>query len=122
MAKSNLYVYLARLDKKGIKVISAFAFDQKVYATRINDVDKLNLNPQIGSAIAKEAYDNRMQYELFIESADSFDDLKSSLRKRGYSHLPISQFSGYVPSTYINKEALVTKSSTMLRRNSDIKR
>jgi hypothetical protein len=119
---SSLYVYLARLDKKGMKVISAFPFGQKVYATKVSDIEKLNLNPELSLKIAKEAYENRMMYELYLESADSFEDLKASLSKRGYSRLPVSQFTGFESPTYVNKHALVTKSSTMLRRNSDIRR
>lgn len=119
---SSLYVYLARLDKKGMKVISAFPFGQKVYATKVSDIDKLNLNPELSEKIAKEVYENRMMYELYLESADSFEDLKASLRKRGYSSLPMSQFTGFESPTSINKNALVMRSSTMLRRNSDAKR
>jgi hypothetical protein len=119
---SSLYVYLARLDKKGMKVIGSIPFGQKVYATKVSDIEKLNLKPELSAKIAKEAYENRMMYELYLESADSFEDLKGSLRKRGYSSLPMSQFTGFESATSVNKNALVTISSTMLRRNSDTKR
>lgn len=121
MTQNSLYLYLARRDKKGIKVLSAFSFEGKAYPTRVQDINKLGLNPKIAGQVAKDAYENRMAYELFVESAESFDDLKNSLSKRGYSHLPLQQFTGYTNFTGIDKKALVTKKSTMLRRNSSKK-
>ena len=118
---NNLYIYLARLDKKGIKVISGFEYNETVYPTRVKDISKLNLNPNLTNSISKEAYDNRMNYELFVESATSFLELKSSLSSRGYSNLPMHQFAGYTVPTDINKKALITKESTMIRRASDIR-
>jgi hypothetical protein len=119
---NNLYIYLARLDKKGIKVITAFEYAKKVYPTRITNLDSLGMNQQTYANISKEAYDNRMQYELYAESAESFEKLKLSLKTRGYSHLPLNQFTGYTNSTSINNKSLITTDSTMLRRNSDIRR
>lgn len=117
-AKNNLYLYLARLDKKGIKAICSFAYPNKVYPTRINDPKELNMRPEVSTKISKEANENRMQYELYAESASSFDELKKSLRDRGYSNLPMQQFTGYTHPTVINKQALITEDSTMLRRAS----
>jgi hypothetical protein len=122
MMKNNLYIYLARLDRKGIKVVSAFPFPQKVHPTRVKDISSLNLSPEMSMKISKEYYENRMSHELYAESADSFNDLKASLEKRGYSSLPMQQFTGYTNSSSVNDKALVTKSSTMLRRNSDVRR
>lgn len=122
MSRNNLYIYLARLDKKGIKVVSGFNFKGKAYATRVEDISTLGLSPQVSALVSKEAYENRMNYELFVESAESFDDLKLSLSNRGYSNLPLQQFTGYIGPTSINKSALVTAKSTMIRRNSDFRR
>lgn len=122
MSRNSLYIYLARRDKRGIKVISGFNFKGKAYATRVEDISRLGLSPQVAGLVSKEAYENRMDYELFIESAESFDDLKISLQNRGYSNLPLQQFTGYIGPTNINTNALVTKKSTMIRRNSDFRR
>ena len=122
MITNSLYLYLARRDKKGIKVVSGFGFKGKAYAARVEDISRLGLNPHMSATVAREAYENRMEYELFVESAESFDDLRISLQNRGYSNLPLQQFTGYVGPTNINKNALVTTKSTMLRRNSDIRR
>lgn len=122
MKQNNLFIYLARRDKKGIKVISAFAFDGKAHATRVNDIASLGLSPQIMAKVSEAMFENRMDYELFAESAPSFDALRSSLERRGYSHLPLQQFTGYANSTRINKKSLVTQTSTMLRRGSETKK
>ena len=119
--KNSIYIYLARLDKKGIKVLSGFDYSKKVYPTRVRDLTSLNLNPEIAGKITKEAHEKRMEYELYVESASSFNELKLSLQKRGYSNLPLQQFAGYTHPTSINEKALVTKSSTMLKRKSEIK-
>lgn len=122
MSRNSLYIYLARRDKKGIKVVSGFDFDGRVYATRVQDISRLGLSPQVSGQVAREAYENRMEYELFVESAESFDELRASLAGRGYSQLPLQQFTGYIGSTSINTNALVTGKSTMIRRNSDLRR
>lgn len=122
MSRNSLYIYLARRDKKGIKVVSGFNFEGKAYAMRVEDISRLGLSPKVSALVSKEAYENRMDYELFIESAESFDDLRTSLQNRGYSNLPLQQFTGYIGPTSINKNALVTAKSTMMRRNSDFRR
>lgn len=121
MSKNYLYIYLARLDKKGIKVISGFKYDKKIYPSRISDINKLNLNQQVHNKVIQESYENRMQYDLWAETANSFNDLRDSLKKRGYTNLPMQQFTGYTQNTIINEKELVTQKSTMARRNSTIK-
>lgn len=121
MKNNYLYVYLARLDKKGIKVLTSFQYNKKIYPTKIENINDLNLNTKMANDLSKQAYDNRMNYILYFETAESFNDLRSSLQKRGYSNLPSQQFTGYVPPTFINDKALVTKSSTMFRKHSDTK-
>jgi hypothetical protein len=115
---NNLYIYLARLDKKGIKVLSGFSYSSRVYPTRINDVRQLAMHPDVAVMIEKETRENRMQYELYAESAESFNELKNSLRERGYTNLPMQQFTGHAQPTTINAAALVTENSTMIRRRS----
>jgi len=118
--KNNyLYVYLARLDKKGIKVLTSFQYNKKIYPTKIENINDLNLNPKIANDLSKQVYDNRMNYILYFETAESFNDLRSALQKRGYSNLPSQQFTGYTQPTLVNEKALITKSSTMFRKQSD---
>lgn len=117
MAKKNrLYIYLAGLDKKGMEVVAGFPYGKKVYATRIRDVSSLGMEPSVAHKISSAASEKRMTHELYAETASSFEDLKESLRKRGYSGLPLGQFSGYTKPTRIDERSLVTKSSTMVQR------
>jgi hypothetical protein len=119
--KNTLYIYLARLDKKGIKVLVAFEYAKKVYPTKIKNINELNLNKEILNKVIKQSHDNRMEYVLYAETAISFDELKSSLHNRGYMNLPLQQFTGYVVPTSINEKVLTTISSTMLKRKSELK-
>jgi len=120
--KSRVYIYLARLDKKGIDVVTAFESHMKVYPTRVRDVGSLGLERGLAHKVNSECHANKMTHELYAESAMSFEELKSALRKRGYTNLPMSQFNGYVPSTGLNKDSVVTEKSTMMRRASSLKR
>lgn len=119
--KNNLYIYLARLDKKGIKVLTAFEYSKKIYPTKIRDVKELNLKSELDSFISKQFHENRMHYELYLETADSFNNLRSSLSKRGYSNLPLHQFTNYILPSAINDKNLISDSFTMLKRKSEIK-
>jgi len=115
--KNRLYLYLARLDRKGMEVIAGFPYGKKVYPTRVKDISSLNMAPEISSKVAAAASEKRMTHELFAESAESFEALKASLRERGYTRLPLHQFTGYSRPTPVNDKALSTDKSTMLRRS-----
>lgn len=118
MEKNRLYIYLARLDKKGIEVLAGFPYTRKVYPTRVPDINALGLSPAVSSGLSAKARENRMTHEMYAESAASYDSLKKSLADRGYKNLPIHQFAGHLGPTRVNDSALVTKKSTMLRRSS----
>lgn len=118
MKRNSIYIYLARLDKEGIKVITSFAHNTKVYPTRVKDLESTGLPKDVQSKIASEYSKNKMTHELFIESAASFEDLKKSLAERGFNKLPLQHFSEHTRVSHINKNSLVTKSSTMVQRSS----
>jgi len=120
--KNRLYIYLARLDKKGIEVVTAFESPTKVYPTRIREIAKLGLEKNVAALVISEYSKKKMTHEIYAESAESFDGLRKSLGKRGYHNLPLNQFTGPSSRTKINKEALVTERSTMTRRASSVKR
>jgi hypothetical protein len=87
MKKEKTYLYLAKRDKKGFELISSFQGDS-VDRTRIHNIDELHLPISLSNAIKKTVYDNRFQWELWIESAESFHVLKEKLTKRGYKNVP----------------------------------
>jgi hypothetical protein len=114
--KNRLYIYLARLDRKGIEVVAGFPYGKKVYPTRVRDVASLGMSPTAAHKVSAALAEKRMTHELYAESAGSFEELKKSLRERGYSSLPMQQFTGYTKPTTVDDRSLVTKSSTMVQR------
>lgn len=116
---NTLYIYLARLDKKGMQVVAAFGYGQKVYPTRVKDLNALGLDRGVLSRVVADYNQNKMTHELFAESAESFEKLKRSLSERGYTNLPMHQFTGHTPPSRVNESALVTSRSAMLRRASN---
>lgn len=117
MASSKLYIYLARLDRRGIEVVGTVATSEKVFPTRIRDVGALGMPPALESTVLTAARDKKMTHELYAESAESFEDLRKSLTRRGFSRLPLHQFSGGCYNAKLNKSSLSTRSSTMLRKD-----
>ena len=124
MKKNKMYVYLARRDKKGVKFLGGFSYPNKIYPTKLNEEDltKLNMDQKTSYEIASSLKTNRMEYELFMETAESFDKLRSSLSSRGYSKIPSNQFSKTLNSGLINEKVLVTNNSVMMRRGSSFRR
>lgn len=84
----KIFIYLAKRDKSGMKIITTTA--GKCLPTRLTDIQSLQLAPDAEVELARIAYENRMQWEVWMESAKSFDDLIESLIKRGYKNLPLA--------------------------------
>jgi len=89
MAAKKLYLYLAKRDKKGFNLLSVFHHGYDFPATRVQDVSSLSLPAHLQTRISKTKHDERMLWELWIEGAESFEDLKQSLKDRGYSNIPV---------------------------------
>ena len=66
--------------------------NRKIHPNKIENISEFNLPAKLENSIRKSIRDNRMLWEAWIESSDSFQDLKKSLNKRGYKDLPISSF------------------------------
>lgn len=66
--------------------------NRKIHPNKIESISEFNLPVKIQNSIQKSITDNRMLWEAWAESSDSFQDLKESLKKRGYKNLPISSF------------------------------
>jgi hypothetical protein len=81
--KVKLYLYLAKRDKREIKILTTF-FGNKIPPTKIHDVRKIGLPREMTNRLYQIIYDDRLLWEPWIESAESFDELKSSLKNRGY--------------------------------------
>jgi len=116
---TNLFLYLARRDKTGVRIFAKL-LGRPILATRIDEIDTLNLPVNWTSQIKQIAFDNRMLWELWIESADSYDALRKGLKYRGYTNLPMSEQPEFTASNYgtpvVNVSNLPQK-TIMLRKN-----
>jgi hypothetical protein len=88
MASEKLYLYMARRDKSGMRVLAILQGAAKT--SRIHDLSTLNLPQNMHEAISQEVDANRLLWEVWIEPAESFNKLKEALHKRGFKSLPIS--------------------------------
>jgi hypothetical protein len=91
---NKIYIYLANRSKNGIKLLANITLSQVVMPTRIKDVSSLGLNSELEFKINSILEKEKMNWELFLESAASYKDLKISLKNRGYFNLPM--FTNYL--------------------------
>jgi hypothetical protein len=59
----------------------------RIPATRIQDIKILGLPHDLESNIIQAAYDERMLWELWMESADDYKTLLEQISRRGYVNL-----------------------------------
>ena len=84
----KLYIYLARRDKKGIKTL--LVTNGSCLPTKLTDLKTLGLSWDAQAELERITHENRMHWELYVESATSYENLKQALLKRGYTNLPIA--------------------------------
>lgn len=121
---NKLYLYLSRRDKQGIKIIKIISTPSECYPTRVPNIKSLHLSPRIEQEITEIVLLHRMDYELCIETAKDFNDLRKSLINRGYRniglHEPITnpesaiQIVDKIPKPYVIKTS--NKPKIMMKR------
>lgn len=121
MKNNKIFIYLTRRDKRGVKVLLSFKTKLKSFPIKINDYKKLielGMTKDVTNKLYKELQENKMLYEMWIESSSDYNELKNSLIKRGYRNLPMQETNFYITNNIsrINKDALLDKSKTMLRK------
>lgn len=84
---SDLYIYLLRRDKQGARIISRLK-SKPVRAIKLQSVASLNLPINIANSLDIIIYESRMDWEPWLETANSFQDLRASIKKRGYINIP----------------------------------
>ena len=124
---NKLYIYIANRNKDGIKILTTFNYSKNINPTKILDIDKIGLEPELENNIINYYHNYRMHWDLYVETSDSFKSLKQSLKNRGYYNLPLlpsnlfqEKFEPVVNS--IKEPNIVIKSNkieakTMLRKN-----
>jgi len=113
LALIDTYVYLARRDKKGIKILTTF-LSQSHIPERIRDITTIPLDAAVSQKIAQSIYDERLNWEPWIESASTYEEFKNRLKKRGYLGIPLSSqplfyTENLVINTVINKKVMIQK-------------
>ncbi len=116
--KSELYLYLGKRDKTGIRILAKLTGSSQ-NAVRIDNISNLYLPIAWEIQINQIIHESRMMWEPWLESASSFEELASKLQKRGYKNLPINGSTELRDSTVsnplINTSHLPNK-TTMLRK------
>lgn len=128
---NKVYIYLANRNKNGIQILSVLNSKEKYNPTKVQDASKLGLQDQeLENKISQYFYKNRMYWDLYVETAVNFKELKSSLKKRGYQNLPsfggtmFTEQTDAVINKLSNKQNIIIKSSvnnikTMIRKNNN---
>ena len=109
------YLYLAKRDKRGAKLVARFQSSVELNS-RITNLKSLNLPVAIEKQLEEIAYTNRMDWELWIETVDSYENLRNHLYKRGYSNIsinPIPMLNEFRP---VSEKGLEKPPKTMLPR------
>lgn len=115
--KSNqkkLYLYLARRDKRGIMVLATMT--GQPMTSRVDDVSLLQMDNESLQKLTAMVHQNRMEYELWIEAADSFQQLSSQLLSRGFSRLPLASSPMFNESGMRINQGGLSPRKTMTRR------
>lgn len=113
----TLWLYLGRRDKKGIKIISKF-YSRDIDPILVNDLKIFNL-PSSWYGKVKSYIDNNIIYwEPWIQTAVTYESLKDSLKKRGYSDLPSNgqPMILVTPTLFVNSN-FFNKKTFMVQKN-----
>lgn len=76
------YLYLLKRNKKDTKVIGTINCNGTIHPTRILDLDLLGLAATERLGLKKIIEDHKMDWELWLESAENYSELKSNMEKR----------------------------------------
>lgn len=82
-----LWLYLAKRDKKGIQIVANFLC-RELDPIRLDDIKRLTLPISWESKIFEYIEQNKIQWEPWVQTSESFDDIKKNLKIRGYSDIP----------------------------------
>lgn len=106
-----IYLYLGKRNKKSIKILAVLNNSNQITPTRVPDVKALNLSKNLENKIMKQSHQDRMEWELWIESAANFAELRDSLKKRDYKELPFCS-----SPQYISEEEKVVNSTNEIKK------
>ena len=115
----RIYMYLARRDKKGIKVLTVFEGKQ-ITASRVSSIKNLGIPDDLLNSIEDIIFNNRMYWETWIECAENYQELRTNLKLRGYTNIPINNSPAVTDIAYHNLPNIETSSfklkKTMIKK------
>jgi hypothetical protein len=96
----DLYLYLARRDKKSVQILARF-LSTPISTARIDEsnISLIGMPTTILPAVQQEIYDNRMLWQAWLETADSYESFRVRLTKSGYTNIPLSSQPKFFIST-----------------------
>lgn len=81
-----MYLYLARRDKMGARVVTVLDAPERP-PTRLTDLKSLQLPAGMHDSIERIFHENRMYWEPWVESASDYAELRKKLQTRGFQRL-----------------------------------
>lgn len=87
MNGSKLFLYLARRDRTGIRNVMVLQ-GLPVRATRVTDIAMLRLDTAVSGQLEAIVQQYRLEWDLWLEDADTYQELSERLRTRGYVNIP----------------------------------
>lgn len=83
----TLWLYLAKRDKKGIRIIAKF-LSRELEPIKLDNIKRLTMPESWEGKIFTYIEQNKIYWEPWLQTSDDFEELKKSLKKRGYSDIP----------------------------------
>lgn len=80
------FIYLAHRDKKGIQLMGIMQ-SKFEYCQKVNPKD-LGLTAECEKTLTEIVHKDRMKWDLWIESANNYEELIKRLTNRGFSNFP----------------------------------
>lgn len=81
MQEKKVWVYLTQRNKKGVRFLSQFKGKEAISPTRMSDFSNLGLQVNYVQQLDQVVYDSRLLWESWIETAESFDEMTTKLKK-----------------------------------------
>lgn len=85
-----LWLYLARRDRKGVRIIGKLNSPEEQTPVRVTDLTPLGFSATDKMQLEKLIFDNRFLWEAWVESSVDYFQLRTALKERGYKNVPIS--------------------------------
>jgi hypothetical protein len=84
-----LWLYLAKRDKKGVQILAKLLC-REINPIALSSIKILGLPPSWEGKIADTIEQNKIYWEPWVQTAETFDEIKLNLKARGYSNIPVN--------------------------------